>query len=103
MKLSRLAQGTLVAGLILVQSGCGGAHDIDGAALAMEKGCVACHGIDGKAIAPIYPNLNGQWERYLRVQLHSYRDNKRQNAVMNGMAANLTDEDIAILAAHYGD
>ena len=75
---------------------------VDGAALATEKGCIACHGQDGKAIADIYPNLNGQWERYLRLQLQAYRSEKRVNAVMYGMAKDLTDEEIRILAAHYG-
>lgn len=75
---------------------------VDGAALAVEKGCIACHGQDGKAIADIYPNLNGQWERYLRVQLKAYKTQKRENAVMYGMAKDLTDEEIRILAAHYG-
>ena len=75
---------------------------VDGAALAVEKGCIACHGQDGKAIADIYPNLNGQWERYLRLQLQAYRSEKRVNAVMYGMAKDLTDEEIRILAAHYG-
>ena len=73
-----------------------------GELVAQEKGCVACHGLDGKAIAPSYPNLNGQWERYLRLQLRAYRDGKRENAIMNGMAATLTDEEISALAAHYG-
>lgn len=75
---------------------------VDGGALAAEKGCIACHGADGKAIADIYPNLNGQWERYLRLQLRAYRSEKRANPIMYGMAKDLTDEEIRILAAHYG-
>ena len=55
-----------IASIVLL-TGCGGAQ-IDGEALAVEKGCVACHGTSGKAIAPMYPNLNGQWEKYLRKQ-----------------------------------
>ena len=53
---------------IVLLAACGG-QQVDGEALAAEKGCVACHGINGKAIAPMYPNLNGQWEKYLRKQL----------------------------------
>lgn len=74
----------------------------EGAALASEKGCVACHGKDGVAIAPIYPNLAGQWKRYLREQLHAYRSGRRQNNVMQGFAAGLSDDDIRRLADHYG-
>ena len=75
---------------------------LDGAVLVEEKGCVACHGLQGEAIAPIYPKLSGQWEKYLRLQLLAYRDGKRENAIMNGMAATLTDEEIRALAKHYG-
>lgn len=87
--------------IALALSACSAEHP-DGAALAQDKGCVACHGLDGKAIAGSYPNLNGQWERYLRLQLIAYRSGKRDNAVMNGMAATLTDEEINALAEHYG-
>jgi len=90
-----------LAAAVVVLSACG-KTSMDGAVLAQEKGCVGCHGVDGKAIAPSYPNLNGQWERYLRLQLIAYRDGKRVNAVMNGMAATLTDEEIVALAEHYG-
>ncbi len=87
--------------LIAMTTGCSTEHPT-GEQLVQDKGCVACHGVDGKAIAASYPNLNGQWERYLRLQLRAYRDGKRQNGIMQGMAANLTDEEIAILAEHYG-
>ena len=80
---------------------CTGAHP-DGAALAAEKGCVACHGMDGQATAASYPNLDGQWQRYLRLQLMAYRSGKRDNAIMNGMAAQLSDPEIVALAEHYG-
>ena len=89
-----------IASIVLLTAG--GGQQIDGETLAAEKGCVACHGQDGKAIADIYPNLNGQWERYLRVQLQAYRSQKRENAVMYPMAKDLTDEELRILAAHYG-
>ena len=87
---------------IALLTACGGAQ-IDGEALAVEKGCVACHGTSGKAIAPMYPNLNGQWEKYLRKQLVAYRDGSRKNAIMSLQAENLSNEDIAVLAAHYGN
>ena len=87
---------------IALLTACGG-EQIDGEALAVEKGCVACHGTSGKAIAPMYPNLNGQWEKYLRKQLVAYRDGSRKNAIMSLQAENLSNEDIAALAAHYGN
>ena len=71
--------------LSAVLAACSG-HELDGNALAQEKGCVSCHGIDGTATAASYPNLDGQWPRYLRLQLIAYRNGKRDNAIMNGMA-----------------
>ena len=97
-KLTRIA--TLGAFFLLL-SACN--HDtLDGAQIAQEKGCIACHGIDGKGIASIYPNLDGQWQRYLRLQLQAYRDGERENGIMQGMAVALTDEEIIALANHYG-
>lgn len=63
--------------------------------------CQACHGTDGIAVDPTYPNLAGQYEDYLAHTLRGYRDGTRQNAVMAGMAAGLSDQDIADLAAFY--
>ncbi len=94
----RLPGLLLLAALLM---GCGEAP-LDSEALVQEKGCVACHGVQGVAIAPLYPNLNKQWEGYLRKQLLAYRSGKRKNAVMNGFAAELTDEEIRALARHYG-
>ena len=62
--------------------------------------CVACHGPGGIAVAPIYPNLGGQKEEYLVVQLKAFRDGTRQNAIMQPMAKGLSDGEIANLAAY---
>ena len=63
--------------------------------------CHACHGEDGKAILPIYPNLAGQYEDYLVHALKQYRSGGRVNELMSAFAANLSDQDIADLAAWY--
>jgi cytochrome c553 len=66
--------------------------------------CAGCHGVDGKAVAPTYPNLAGQNAIYLESSMKAYRAKERtggQSAVMYGMAAGLTDEDIANLAAYF--
>lgn len=64
--------------------------------------CAACHGEDGNGIDPTYPKLAGQYESYLVHALKEYRAGRRQNAIMMPMAAALTDEDIADLAAYFG-
>ena len=72
-----------------------------GAALAQEKGCIACHGLNGKGTGPTFPNLSGQWPSYLRTQLQKYRSGERVNAIMNPLAAELSDADIDVLSAYY--
>ena len=63
--------------------------------------CHACHGPTGKSILPIYPNLGGQQQNYLSKTLYGFRDGSRQNVIMNGFAANLSDTDIEDIAAWY--
>lgn len=63
--------------------------------------CAGCHGAKGIAVSPAFPNLAGQKEAYLAAQLKAYRDKTRNAAIMNGMAANLKDEEIANLAAYF--
>jgi cytochrome c553 len=63
--------------------------------------CQACHGADGKGTNPIYPILAGQHADYMEHALKAYRDGSRKNAVMSGIAAPLSDQDIADLAAYY--
>lgn len=63
--------------------------------------CHACHGETGKSLQLIYPNLGGQHQDYLSKTLYDFRDGSRQNAIMNGFAANLSDADIEDISAWY--
>ena len=63
--------------------------------------CHACHGATGESVQPIYPNLGGQHQDYLVKTLQGFRDGSRQNAIMNGFAANLSDADIEDITAWY--
>lgn len=70
--------------------------------------CAACHGADGNSPVDMYPKLAGQHANYLIKQLQDYRlaaktngEQGRNNAVMNNMAANLSDQDIADLSAYF--
>jgi cytochrome c553 len=63
--------------------------------------CIACHGNDGVGIMPEYPNLAGQHEDYIATSLRSYKSGVRKNAIMSGMAAPLTEQDIRELAKYY--
>jgi cytochrome c553 len=70
--------------------------------------CVACHAFDGKRGSSAQPILAGQHPEYLEKQLHEYKASepgkpaKRENAIMAGMVANLSDADMKNVAAFYG-
>ena len=64
--------------------------------------CQACHGLDGLSKLPEAPHLAGQPERYLVKSLDDYRTGARKNDMMTLVAKNLSDQDIADLAAYYG-
>jgi len=63
--------------------------------------CAMCHGENGISQVPIYPNLAGQKEQYLVLQLKAFRSGERVNMAMTSHARKLTDQDIADLSAYY--
>lgn len=63
--------------------------------------CVACHGADGNSANGEWPKLAGQNVKYLVKQLHEFKAGDRANPIMSGMAAPLSDQDMADLAAFY--
>ena len=63
--------------------------------------CQVCHGLDGIAKLPDAPNLAGQNKMYLDRSLKAYKAGERKNPQMSVVAATLTDDDIANLAAYY--
>ena len=63
--------------------------------------CAVCHGPMGLASMPSAPHLAGQVPDYLAEQLKNYRSGKRAHEVMAVIAKQLTDDDIANLAAWY--
>lgn len=60
--------------------------------------CVACHAADGNSSTPANPKLAGQHPEYLIKQLQEYKSGKRANAIMQGMAATLSDDDMRNVA-----
>lgn len=97
----RLA-GTVTVVLLLAGVGPATAGGDAEAGFSKSTTCAACHGTKGQSdVAPTNPILAGQYESYLINALLSYRSGTRQNAIMNGFAATLSDEDIADLAAYF--
>jgi cytochrome c553 len=63
--------------------------------------CAACHVADGSRGMPTYPILQGQHPEYLVKQLTEFKEGKRKNAIMGGMAATLSPDDMRNVAAFY--
>jgi cytochrome c553 len=63
--------------------------------------CAACHGADGNATVPGMPSLAGQHAYFTHWQLIKYRDGRRKDPQMSPIAQNLSDTDMADLAAYY--
>jgi cytochrome c553 len=82
---------------------CGGPTLAADAAAGKAKAqmCAVCHGLDGIAKVPDAPNLAGESAIYTTRQLEAFKDGKRQHEQMSLIAASLSDEDIADLAAWY--
>jgi cytochrome c553 len=70
-------------------------------ARAVVLGCAGCHGVQGVSPSEAFPNLAGLSKEDMYKALKDYRDGKRQNATMQGIAEALDDQKIADIAAHY--
>lgn len=68
---------------------------------AKSTTCAACHGANGNSANPEWPSLAGQHASYIITQLEYFRSGFRQNVLMSSQAMNLSDDDIADLAAYY--
>ncbi|CAM3680845.1 c-type cytochrome [Polynucleobacter brandtiae] len=62
--------------------------------------CVGCHGANGKSASGAWPKLAAQHAAYITKQLKSYKDGTRANAVMAGMSAALTEQDMVNISAY---
>ncbi|MDO8890820.1 MAG: c-type cytochrome [Sulfurimicrobium sp.] len=65
--------------------------------------CAACHNADGNSISPSNPKLSGQHPEYLTKQLADFKSGERKSAIMAGMVAALSPEDMKNLGAYFGE
>lgn len=69
--------------------------------------CEGCHGIPGykTAFPAVYnvPKLGGQHAGYLVKALQGYKAGERSHPTMRAIAAGLSDQDMADLAAYYAE
>lgn len=77
------------------------AGDAEAGKKKAAEACAACHGPDGNSPTPDFPRIAGQYEDYLAKALADYKSGKRENPIMQGMAAPLSGTEIADLAAYF--
>lgn len=64
--------------------------------------CGGCHGMDGNSMVETFPKLAGQNEKYIVNQLKALKTSTgRSNDIMLGMAATLSEEDMADIGAYF--
>jgi cytochrome c553 len=63
--------------------------------------CQTCHGLDGLSKLPEAPHIAGQPEPYLVKSMNDYRKGIRTHDMMTLVVRDLTDQDVADLAAYY--
>jgi cytochrome c553 len=66
-----------------------------------QETCFFCHGAHGQSVNAWYPALSGQPEAYLVAQLHAFAGGQRPDPYMGAIARELTDGQIATLAAYF--
>lgn len=102
----------LLAVLVSLAAGCANEQrsrdtanpNVSGETLALQV-CSNCHGVTGNSRSPNFPNLAGQQEAYIVLQLSGFKAHSRQDPAgfeyMWGLSHNLTDKQIQELAAHF--
>jgi cytochrome c553 len=102
--MKKTAQLCTIALLTFFMSGLSASAQ-DGEKLYMMKFCITCHGQNGISLAPNYPNLANQNERYLVNQVKDIIAKKRVNKLTllmteHPVVTSIGDEEISAVAAH---
>jgi len=63
--------------------------------------CSGCHGEDGNSVDPQIPKLAGQYGLYIAKQIRNYLASTRSHQIMSGMAASVSDDDLADISAYF--
>ena len=86
---------------LLVISPLSQAADIEAGKAKVATVCAACHGPTGVSVGDSIPNLAAQRIGYLEAQLKALKDGTRKNPIMNAIAAQLSADEIANVAAYF--
>lgn len=90
-----------MSSVALAQTAAGAKPDLAKAKQTAEQVCAACHGADGNSAVSVNPTLAGQGAEYITRQLQHFKSGVRANAIMQGMAATLSDADMVALGLFY--
>ncbi len=63
--------------------------------------CVSCHGMKGFTVNSLWPNLAGQKSKYLQNQLQAFKSGERKSPIMEVIAKELNEQQIADVAEYY--
>jgi cytochrome c553 len=63
--------------------------------------CESCHGIEGRSSVPDTPSLAGQPKQFITTQLVMFREGNRKNAIMNPIAAPLSNAEVNELGSYF--
>jgi cytochrome c553 len=77
------------------------AADLEAGKAKVATVCAACHGTAGVSVSDTIPNLAGQRVGYLEAQLKALKEGTRKKPVMNAIAAQLSADEIANVAAFF--
>ena len=99
--MKKLSVLTLILGTALVATSAVADGDAQAGKNKAATVCAACHGADGNSVAAQFPKLAGQNASYIVTQLTYFKTGKRQNPIMSGQAAGLSEQDMQNLAAWF--
>ncbi|MGB1261857.1 MAG: c-type cytochrome [Cognaticolwellia sp.] len=91
---------SLILTLLSINIAVAASGDAD-AGKAKAATCAACHGANGIGATDTYPNLAGQHADYIVKQLQAFKAGDRKDPLMGPMAAPLSEQDMADVAAYF--
>jgi cytochrome c553 len=100
--MNRLLLTALAVGSLAMVGAASSAWAAGDAAAGKDKAaaCAMCHGPNGEG-TPVAPKIAGKDAGAIVAALGDYKSGKKDNAMMKGQAAGLSDADMANLAAYY--
>jgi len=96
-----MSAGKVAAVVIALATPAAHAADVEAGRAKVAVVCAACHGANGVSVSDAIPNLAAQRAAYIELQLKALKDGSRKNPIMNAMAAQLTGDEIANVAAYF--